>query len=115
MPLVVRAFPVLPGKVEDLRTFAAELTGPRRSEAAEFYRQFGVRHESWHLQQTPHGALVIAITDLIEEPHNAAQAYAVSERPFDLWYKDQVRHLSGSDPDVEPLGPPTEAILDWSA
>ncbi|HXU30758.1 MAG TPA: hypothetical protein VN851_09295 [Thermoanaerobaculia bacterium] len=115
MPLVVRAFPILPGKEEDLRAFASELTGARRPEAAEFYRQFGVRHENWHLQQTPNGAWVIAITDLIEDPQLAAQAYAESERPFDRWFKDKVLEISGSDPDLEPLGPPTEAILDWSA
>ncbi len=115
MPLVVRAFPVLPGKEDDLRNFASELAGRRRPEAAEFYRQFGVQHECWHLQQTPQGAWVIAVTDLIEDPQKAAQAYAHSERPFDRWFKDQVRHLSGIDPDVEPLGPATETIFDWSA
>ncbi len=115
MPLVVRAFPVLPGKEDDLRAFASELLGLRRVEATEFYRQFGIRHESWHIQQTSHGTWVIAITDLIEDPQLAAQAYAESERPFDQWFKDKVREISGSDPDLEPLGPPTEAILDWSA
>lgn len=115
MPLVVRAFPILPGKEDDLRAFASELVGRRLAEASEFYRQFGIRQESWHVQQTPNGTWVIAITDLIEDPQKAAQAYAGSERPFDLWFKEQVRLISGSDPDLEPLGPPTETILDWSA
>ncbi|HXU46083.1 MAG TPA: hypothetical protein VN783_11205 [Thermoanaerobaculia bacterium] len=113
MPLVVRAFPVLPGKEEDLRAFASELTGSRRPEAAEFFGIFGVRHESWHLQQTPNGALVIAVTDLADDPQKAAQAYAGSERPFDRWFKEQVYSLSGINPDLEPLGPPTEPIFDW--
>jgi hypothetical protein len=115
MPLVVRAFPLLPGKEDDLRAFASELAGRRLPEAAEFYRQFGVQQESWHLQQTPHGAWVIGVTDLTDDLEKAAQAYADSERPFDRWFKDQVLNISGVDPDVEPLGPPTEAIFDWSA
>ncbi len=115
MPLVVRAFPVVPGKEDELRAFASELVGTRRAEAAEFYRQFGVRRECWHFQQTPNGPWVIAITDLIEDPALAAQAYAESERPFDRWFKEKVREISGSDPDLEPLGPATEEILEWSA
>lgn len=75
MPLVVRAFPILPGKEEQLREFAAEMAGARRSEASAFYRSFGVTRESWHLQQTEQGAI---------------------------------------NPDIEPLGPPTHTLFEWS-
>ncbi|MEA2560593.1 MAG: hypothetical protein QOH06_2097 [Acidobacteriota bacterium] len=40
MPLIVRAFPVLPGKEEDIWKIAAEMTGPRREEAQEFFRHY---------------------------------------------------------------------------
>jgi hypothetical protein len=114
MPLVVRAFPVLPGKDEQLRRFAAELTGERRSEAAEFYRSFGVARESWHLQQTEHGYWVIGVTEVSDDLEKGAQAYATSQRPFDRWFKDQVQEISGIDPDIEPLGPPTQTLFEWS-
>jgi hypothetical protein len=114
MPLVVRAFPVLPGKEDKIREFAAELAGARRREAASFYRSFGVTRESWHLQRTEHGSWVIGVTEIEEDPQIKAQAYATSERPFDRWFKDQVQELTGINPDVEPLGPPTETIFDWS-
>lgn len=113
MPMVVRAFPVLPGKEENVRALASEIAGHRRAEASEFYGRFGVRHESWHLQQTPHGPWVIAITELSDDPQKAAQVYAKSEQPFDRWFKSQVLDLTGIDPDCEPLGPPTETLLDW--
>ena len=38
MPLIVRAFPVLPGKEEDIRKLATEMAGKRRKEAEEFYQ-----------------------------------------------------------------------------
>jgi hypothetical protein len=112
MPLIVRAFPVLPGKEEDIRQFAAEMAGPRRQEAEEFYRSFGVIRESWHYQETPHGPLVISVTDVEGELSGKAQAYADSVRPFDLWFKDQVRNLTGIDPQIQPMGPPSEVIFD---
>ena len=115
MPFVVRAFPLLPGKEEELRQFVAECSGPRCAEAGEFYRSFAVAHESWHLQQTPNGALVIAVTELGEPAEETARKYAASERPFDRWFKDQVKRLSGIDPDKEPLGPPTEEVFSFTA
>jgi hypothetical protein len=112
MPLIVRAFPVLQGKEEDIRKLAAEMAGPRREEAQEFYRSFGVVRESWHYQETPHGPLVIGVTELDDDPRVRAQQYAESDRPFDSWFKTQVRNLTGIDPNTQPLGPPSEEIFD---
>jgi len=112
MPLIVRAFPVLRGKEEDIRKFAAEMTGPRRQEAEEFYRSFGVARESWHYQETPHGPMVISVTDVDGDLSVKAQAYVDSVRPFDLWFKEQVLNLTGIDPNTQPLGPPSEVIFD---
>jgi hypothetical protein len=113
MPMVVRAFPVHPGKEEDVRCLAMEIAGPRREEASEFYRRFGVEHESWHLQQTDHGPWVIAITEISGHPEKTGAAYAASELPFEAWFKKEVLRITGIDPAREPLGPPTETLLDW--
>jgi hypothetical protein len=110
---VVRAFPVLPGKEEHIREFARQLAA-RTGEAGEFYGQFGVSHESWHLQETPAGPWIIGITEITRMPVSAAaQQYQASERPFDRWFKNQVREISGIDPDDTPLGPSTECIFSW--
>jgi hypothetical protein len=111
---VVRAFPVLPGKEHKVREFAQELAA-RGGEAGDFYGQFGVCHESWHLQETATGPWIIGVTEIRRMPVSAAaQQYKVSERPFDRWFKDQVREISGVNPDDTPLGPPTECIFNWS-
>ncbi len=75
MPQVVRAFPVLPGMEDRVRDLARALAGPRAEQAAAFYAKFGVSHESWHLQETPHGTWVIAVS-AIDEPQTRAAEYA---------------------------------------
>ncbi len=62
MQLLVRAFPVLPGKEGQMREFAATVRTTRAAESADFYRRMGVARESWHLQDTPHGTWVIGVT-----------------------------------------------------
>lgn len=90
------------------------MAGARAQQAAAFYAKFGVSHESWHLQETPHGTWVIAVT-AIDEPGTRAAEYAHSTDEFDRWFKAKVLELSGIDPESQPLGPPTEAIFDWTA
>ncbi len=113
MSLVVRAFPVLEGKESVVRSFAKSLATDRAREAAQFYARFGVRYESWHLQETPSGLWVIAVTD-VDAPTERAEQYLSSSHEFDEWFKAQVLALSGVDPTTQPLGPPTEEIFAFS-
>jgi len=113
MQLLVRAFPVLPGLEEKAHEVAREMQTLRAAEAVEFYRRHGVARESWHAQSTPTGLWIIGVTQFDgKTPEEAGQEYAASHVPFDRWLKDQVRLLTGVDPDVTPLGPPTECIFD---
>ena len=112
MSLVVRAFPVLAGKENVVRAFAKSLATDRAAEVAHFYTCFGVKSESWHLQETPSGLWVIAVTD-VDAPTKRAEQYSSSHAEFDEWFKAQVLALSGIDPSTQPLGPPTERIFAW--
>ena len=112
MPLIVRAFPLRASR-NALETFAAQLNGERSADAARFYRHYGIRSESWHVQDTPHGSWVIAVTDL-GNPGEAAPGYAQATEEFHVWFKNQVLSLTGVDPDVAPLGPPTTQVFSWS-
>ena len=114
MPFIVRAFPILAGREGELREFAREMAAERAGESSDFYGGLGVAHESWHLQQTPTGPLVIVITEIAEgEVENVASTYAASQRPFDRWFKDKVVTLTGISPDRDPLGPPTTRIFEF--
>ena len=72
MACIVRAFPLI-RPLADLHTFFAELR-ERKADTDAFYREYGVSHESVHLQETPHGVLVIVVTTL-EDVHRAAPRY----------------------------------------
>jgi len=111
MPLVVRAFPVSKS-LDEVRAFAAKLK-ERRSEACDFYCQYGVSHESWHVQETPAGPWIIVV-NVVDDPGEAAPRYARASEGFDKWFKAQVLEVTGIDADKQPLGPPTTMIYDWS-
>jgi hypothetical protein len=111
MNLLVRAFPIIAPR-EALVAFAAELNGSRASQAEAFYRGYGVAHESWHLQETAQGLLMISVT-VLAEVAQAAEAYAASNAEFDRWFKDRARAVSGIDLDTQPLGPPTVQVFAW--
>jgi len=111
MDRLVRAFPLLPGKREAFHAFTEEVR--RRSlETAQFYNCYGIVRESWHLQQTAAGDLIICCTD-IEELRPAASAYAAAQGPFDTWFKQQVLDLCGIDANTQPLGPECRTVFDW--
>jgi len=112
MSLVVRAFPMT-GSVEDLKAFVATLNSERKTEAAAFYRKFGVSQETWHLQETPVGRLVIVVS-VVDNPASSASVLAASSAEFDAWFKEQVLRLSGVDQAQQPLGPPTTQVFAWS-
>jgi hypothetical protein len=112
MPMLVRAYP-LDRPVSELQAFAAALSGERQAEVGDFYRRYGVSHESWHLQETPTGPWVIAVT-IVDDPAESAPRLALSDAGFDAWFKGQVRALSGVDPATTPLGPPTTRVFEWS-
>lgn len=113
MQMVVRAFPVLPGREESLRNLAKEISSTRSEEAADFFRRMGVVRETWHVQETPAGTWVIDVTQIADGPVDpAADRYAASQHPFDRWLKDQIAVITGFRVDDSPLGPRTECILD---
>jgi hypothetical protein len=112
MPRVVRAFP-LRSSPAALESFATQLSGERSTEAAQFYRHYGVSSESWHLQDTPSGPWVITVTEL-DNPAEAAPRYAEASAEFHVWFKAQVLALTGVDPNTTPLGPPTTEVFLWS-
>lgn len=112
MSMLVRAFP-LRESVADFEAFVKALQGPRQADAAAFYQSYGIAHESWHLQHTENGPWVIVVT-LVTNPAETAPKYAKASDEFGSWFKGQVLTLSGIDPSVAPLGPPTTEVYRWN-
>ena len=113
MQHVVRAFPLRASR-EALEAFAAQLKGRRAGDAAAFYRRYGVVDESWHLQETPIGPWVVAVT-MLADADEAAPRYAQASEEFEAWFKAEVLALTGIDPNVAPLGPPSTQVFRWAA
>jgi len=106
--LVVRAYPL--HSREALATFVSELQ-ERPAELRGFYDRHGVE-ESWFVQEIGDGPMAIAVAST-DDPARAARTYAESAEPFDLWFKQRVIEVSGVDPNVTPLGPPSEQMFDF--
>jgi hypothetical protein len=113
MALVVRAFPLIRPR-EEFDAFVATLSADRTTEMAQFYRHYGVTHESVHLQETSTGQFLVIAVTRIDEPAAAAARYADASEEFHLWFKQQILYLSGIDPSQQPLGPPTSQVFAWS-
>lgn len=111
MSLLVRAFP-LKATREDLANFISTVQG-RKPEVEDFYQAHGVTHESWYLQETGQGPWVIGLTQ-VEDVRQSAPQFQAAQSGFARWFKDQIRELSGVDPDAAPLGPPTDLVYEWS-
>lgn len=112
MSLLVRAFPIIVDRRE-VEKLAAEMR-ERAADVRRFYESFGVTRETWFYQETPHGPLVIGVTE-VNEIENAARDYAQTTEHFAAWFKNRVKQLSGVDPNEQPLGPPTEQIFEFKA
>jgi hypothetical protein len=111
MHRLLRAFPLLPGKRGAFDAFVAEVRY-RKQEVSQFYETYGVVRESWHLQSTPTGDIVICCTDL-NDAAAAVPQYAESQAPFEVWFKSKVLELCGIDPNRQPEGPPAKPLFDW--
>jgi hypothetical protein len=102
--------PILPGKTPDALAFAEALNGPRRHELDK--AQVTVTKESWFLQQTPMGDFLI-IYYHAPDASKVHQALAVSEEPFDVWFREQVLNCTGIDISTPMPGHPKQ-VLAWS-
>ena len=104
------AFPLLPGKTEAGKEFAKACMGPRRAEFAEALKKEGITKESWFLQKTPQGDMVIVHFEA-EDVEEAFETEAASKDPFMVWFKQQVKSVTGVDLEQPSDQSPPEEIV----
>jgi hypothetical protein len=110
MPLMAVAFPILPGKTDEWRTWQAELNGPRYQEFVASRRRAGV-HERTFLQPTPMGDLVI-VTLEGDDPEHAFGKMMGANDAFTTWFLERAKAIHGLDPSAVAGGSPSELIVD---
>ena len=87
-------FPLLAGKRLALAQFVSELAGERRESHDRFHVM--VTRESWFMQPTPQGDLVIVYLES-PDPAEVFAELAVSQGAFEVWFRAQVLELTGMD------------------
>ncbi len=92
-------FPLRSGKRLDLAQFIKTLSEERAGEHEQTHKN--IVSESWFLQPTPQGDLVI-IYLRAQDPMEVFVDLAVSEEPFAIWFRHQVLELSGMDLNMLP-------------
>lgn len=103
MDHVCLAFPILPGKTADARTFQQELDTTRKAEYAVSEKRMKVHREYWYLAESPNGDLLIAFFDT-DDLNAAVGAFIQSQDPFDLWFKQSLKEVTGVDFENLPPG-----------
>jgi hypothetical protein len=104
------AFPILPGKTPEWRTWMEELNGPRRAEFAASRHRAGI-HERTFLQTTPMGDLVI-VTLEGDDPGQAFGKMMGATDAFTTWFIGRAKEIHGIDPSAVTSGPPSELVVD---
>jgi len=103
------AFPLLPGKRDALDRLVRALTGERKSEYDT--AQATVLRESWFVQSTPQGDLIIVHFDA-PDVEAVFAGLATSQEPFDVWFRDQVLDITGVDLS-QPSPGTSECVFQW--
>ena len=110
MPLMAVAFPILPGKTAEWRTWMEELNGPRREEFDDSRRQAGV-HERTFLQSTPMGDMVI-VTLEGDDPGRAFAQMLGATDAFSTWFAARASEIHGVDLTTPQTGSLPELVVD---
>lgn len=113
MPIIARVFPVKSkaaiaklGKAIDEWDDDAKI---------EFARHFGVGGvERWFYQEIDGKPHVVSVAD-IDQPQDGFQFLATTDDPFTVWFREQVKDITGVDLTERPKGPPAELVYELRA
>jgi hypothetical protein len=108
------AFPILPGKEQGSREFAAACIGERSKEFEAQAARTGTARETWALQETPMGSFMLVWFEA-PDVEKASTEIATSSDEFTIWFRSQIKDVTGVDMGAPPEGPPPEVLVDWTS
>jgi hypothetical protein len=106
------AFPILPGKTEEARKLASELSAGRRAEYEVGLKRTGISRETWSLQVTPVGDFMLVWFEA-DDVEQVFTTLAVSTEPIDVWFRAQVLAVNGIDLGMPFETAPPEVVGEW--
>lgn len=95
--------PILPGMSDAARDFQREVDTTRKADYARTERRLGVTREYWFIAELPGGDQFVLYWDS-HDVNQVMSGFVQSRDPFDLWFKDRVREVTGFDFNNPPAG-----------
>jgi hypothetical protein len=86
--------PILPGRTEACRRFVQEMCDGRGDAYAASRTALGIDEERIWIHETATAGTVIILMETAA-PDDVLQALATSQRPFDCWFRQELRYVSG--------------------
>lgn len=94
--------PLKPGKFDEYKNFAREITGPRKKEFIDLLKRYHLRtSEVWH-HKFGEVEYVIVRHEVEENIEDPLKNWSTSMHPFDQWFQQQLTNLH----DMENVIPP---------
>jgi hypothetical protein len=84
--------PILSGRTEACRRFVQEMCDGRGDAYAASRTALGIDEERIWIHETATAATVIILLETAS-PDDVLQALATSQRPFDCWFRQELRNL----------------------
>ncbi|GAC1308214.1 MAG: hypothetical protein NVSMB16_04480 [Acidimicrobiales bacterium] len=106
-------FPIIAGKEEAARKFAADTMGARRAGYEELQKDSSITRETWSMQETPMGSFMLVWFE--GDVEKAFSHLAGDDSEFGTWFKGQVLDITGVDLSADPDGPLPAVVVDWHA
>jgi hypothetical protein len=89
-----------PGKADELRRFAAELTGPRKAEHEDYMTRYHLVKEYGWIQATPMGDMFLVYLEATGDFLAENRRFALSTHSHDVWFKERAEAIIGQDLNV---------------
>jgi hypothetical protein len=107
------AFPILAGKEDVGRAFAAETVGARKADFEAQQARAGVTRETWTMQSTPMGSFMLVWFE--GDVEKAFGDLATNDSEFTTWFRGQVLDLTGVDLSAPSDDPLPEVLVNWTS
>lgn len=105
------AFPILAGKEDAARAFAAETIGARKKDFAALQARSNTKRETWSMQATPMGSFMLVWFE--GDVEKAFSDLAADQSEFATWFRAQAKDITGVDLGAPPEEPPPDVLIDW--
>jgi hypothetical protein len=106
-------FPILAGKEDAARAFAAETIGARKDDFHAQQARASIARETWAMQDTPMGSFMLVWFE--GDVEKAFGNLASDNSEFPTWFRAQVKDIMGVDLGAPPDGPLPAILVNWSA